>query len=117
MTICTRDRINILSEVIKTDSLVPAEPIGITVGDGLAPPEVTYKNTPTELKSVGVFFSCQGLKIWFLFTKIVYIIFKCVVYNLNGRLSAVYFACDGFFVFKCFVNGEEMEHFIENVSR
>ena len=46
VTICTRDRIQILSEIIKTPLAVANEVINSGVGEGLAPPEYVVKLMP-----------------------------------------------------------------------
>ena len=40
VTICIRDRMHILSEIVRTDLTSTDKPIGIAVGEGLAPPEI-----------------------------------------------------------------------------
>ena len=45
VTICIRDRMHILAEIIKTDLTATDKTIGTTVGEGLAPPEITVKGT------------------------------------------------------------------------
>ena len=44
VTICIRDRMHILSEIVKTD--IRATDKTISVGEGLAPPEITVKLKP-----------------------------------------------------------------------
>ena len=46
VTICIRDRMHILSEIIKTDLTATDKTIGTAVGEGLAPPEITVKLKP-----------------------------------------------------------------------
>ena len=46
VTICVRDRMQILSEIVRTDLTVTDKTIGIAVGEGLAPPEITVKLKP-----------------------------------------------------------------------
>ena len=47
VTICTRDRMNILSEIIKTDFTVADKTTNsAAVGEGLAPPEMTVELKP-----------------------------------------------------------------------
>ena len=46
ITICVRDRMQILSEIVKTDLTAADNTIGIAVGEGLAPPEITVKLKP-----------------------------------------------------------------------
>ena len=46
VTICIRDRMNILSETVKTDLTVTDKTNGLAVGEGLAPPEITVKLKP-----------------------------------------------------------------------
>ena len=46
LPICIRDRAQILSEIVKTDLMAADETIGLTVGEGLAPPEITVKLKP-----------------------------------------------------------------------
>ena len=46
VTICTRDRKQLLSEVIKTDLAFIDKTTGLYVGEGLAPPEYTVKLKP-----------------------------------------------------------------------
>ena len=41
VTICIRDRMNILSEIVKTDLTATDKTNGLVVGEGLAPPEIT----------------------------------------------------------------------------
>ena len=40
VTICVRDRMQILSEIVRTDLTSTDKTIGIAVGEGLAPPEI-----------------------------------------------------------------------------
>ena len=44
VTICVRDRMQILSEIVRTDLTSANKTIGIAVGEGLAPPEITGCN-------------------------------------------------------------------------
>ena len=46
VTICIRDRMKILSEIVKTDLASTDKTIGIEVGEGLAPPGITVKLKP-----------------------------------------------------------------------
>ena len=46
VTICTRDRKQILSEIVKTDFTATNKTINSAVGEGLAPPECTVKLKP-----------------------------------------------------------------------
>ena len=46
VTICVRDRMKILSEIVRIDPTVSDKTIGIAVGEGLAPPEFTVKLKP-----------------------------------------------------------------------
>ena len=46
VTICVRDRTQILSEIVRTDLTSANKTIGIAVGEGLAPPEITVKLKP-----------------------------------------------------------------------
>jgi len=46
VTICVRDRMQILSEIVRTDLPATDKTIGIAVGEGLAPPEITVKLKP-----------------------------------------------------------------------
>ena len=46
VTICVRDRMQILSEIVRTDLTSANKTIGISVGEGLAPPEITVKLKP-----------------------------------------------------------------------
>ena len=46
VTICTRDRMQILSEIVRTDLTATDKTIGIAVGEGLAPPQFTVKLKP-----------------------------------------------------------------------
>ena len=46
VTICIRDRMNILSEIVKTDLTATDKTNGLAVGEGLAPPEITVKLKP-----------------------------------------------------------------------
>ena len=46
VTICIRDRMNILSEIVKTDLAATEEIMNSAVGEGLAPPEFTIKLKP-----------------------------------------------------------------------
>ena len=46
VTICIRDRMNILSEIVKTDLTATDKTNGLEVGEGLAPPEITVKLKP-----------------------------------------------------------------------
>jgi REP element-mobilizing transposase RayT len=46
VTICVRDRMQILSEIVRTDLTSANKTIGIAVGEGLAPPEITVKLKP-----------------------------------------------------------------------
>ena len=46
ITVCVRDRMQILSEIVKTDLTAADNTIGIAVGEGLAPPEITVKLKP-----------------------------------------------------------------------
>ena len=46
VTICVRDRMQILSEIVRTDLTSADKTIGIAVGEGLAPPEITVKLKP-----------------------------------------------------------------------
>ena len=41
VTICVRDRMQILSEIVRTDLTAADRTNGIAVGEGLAPPEIT----------------------------------------------------------------------------
>jgi hypothetical protein len=43
VTICVRDRMQILSEIVRTDLTVTDKTISISVGEGLAPPENKHK--------------------------------------------------------------------------
>ena len=43
VTICVRDRMQILSEIVRTDLTLTDKTIGIAVGEGLAPPEATKR--------------------------------------------------------------------------
>ena len=44
--ICIRDRMHILSEIVKTDLTATDKTNGLSVGEGLAPPEITVKLKP-----------------------------------------------------------------------
>ena len=46
VTICIRDRMNILSEIVKTDLTATDKTNRSAVGEGLAPPEITVKLKP-----------------------------------------------------------------------
>lgn len=46
VTICVRDRMQILSEIIRDDITATDKISGIAVGEGLAPPEITVKLKP-----------------------------------------------------------------------
>ena len=46
VTICVRDRMQILSEIVRTDLTVTDKTISISVGEGLAPPEFTVRLKP-----------------------------------------------------------------------
>ncbi len=46
VTICIRDRMQILSEIVKTDLTVTDETYDFAVGEGLAPPEYSVKLKP-----------------------------------------------------------------------
>ena len=46
VTICVRDRMQILSEIVRTDLTAADRTNGIAVGEGLAPPEITVKLKP-----------------------------------------------------------------------
>ena len=46
VTICVRDRMQILSEIIRDDITATDKTSGIAVGEGLAPPEITVKLKP-----------------------------------------------------------------------
>ena len=46
VTICIRDRMHILSGIVKTDLTVADKTNGLAVGEGLAPPEITVKLKP-----------------------------------------------------------------------
>ena len=46
VTICVRDRMQILSEIIRDDITATEKTSGIAVGEGLAPPEITVKLKP-----------------------------------------------------------------------
>ena len=46
VTICVRDRMQILSEIVRTDLTSANKTNGIAVGEGLAPPEITVKLKP-----------------------------------------------------------------------
>ena len=46
VTICIRDRMQILSEIVRTALTATDKAIGIAVGEGLAPPEITVKLKP-----------------------------------------------------------------------
>ena len=46
VTICVRDRMKILSEIVRTDLTVTDKTISISVGEGLAPPEFTVRLKP-----------------------------------------------------------------------
>ena len=46
ITICVRDRMQILSEIVRTDLTATDKTPGISVGEGLAPPEITVKLKP-----------------------------------------------------------------------
>jgi REP element-mobilizing transposase RayT len=43
VTICVRDRMQVLSEIVRTDLTVADKTIGTAVGEGLAPPEFDIK--------------------------------------------------------------------------
>ena len=43
VTICVRDRMQILSEIVRTDLTSADKTIVIAVGEGLAPPEITAR--------------------------------------------------------------------------
>ena len=46
VTICIRDRMHILSQIVKTELIATDETMGLAVGEGLAPPEFTVKLKP-----------------------------------------------------------------------
>ena len=46
VTICIRDRMNILSEILKTDLTATDKTNGLSVGEGLAPPGFLCKYAP-----------------------------------------------------------------------
>ena len=46
VTICIRDRMHILSQIVKTELIATDETMGLDVGEGLAPPEFTVKLKP-----------------------------------------------------------------------
>ena len=46
VTICVRDRMKILSEIVITDLSATDKTTGIAVGEGLAPPDITVKLKP-----------------------------------------------------------------------
>ena len=46
VTICVRDRMQILSEIVRNNFTPADKTIGIAVGEGLAPPEITVKLKP-----------------------------------------------------------------------
>ena len=46
VTICIRDRMQILSEIVRTDLTATDKTNGMAVGEGLAPPEITVKLKP-----------------------------------------------------------------------
>ena len=46
VTICVRDRMQILSEIVRIDNTATAKTIDTAVGEGLAPPEITLKLKP-----------------------------------------------------------------------
>ena len=46
VTICIRDRMHILSEIVKTDLTATDKTNGLAVGEGLAPPEITVHLKP-----------------------------------------------------------------------
>jgi REP element-mobilizing transposase RayT len=46
VTICVRDRMQILSEIVRTDLPATYKTIETAVGEGLAPPEITVKLKP-----------------------------------------------------------------------
>ena len=46
VTICVRDRMQILSEIVIEDITATDKTIEIAVGEGLAPPEITVKLKP-----------------------------------------------------------------------
>ena len=46
VTICVRDRMQILSEIVRTDLPATNKTIETAVGEGLAPPEITVKLKP-----------------------------------------------------------------------
>ena len=46
VTICVRDKMHILSDVVKTDLTDTDKTNGLAVGEGLAPPEITVKLKP-----------------------------------------------------------------------
>ena len=46
VTICVRDRMHILSEIVKTDLAATDKINGLAVGEGLAPPEITVTLKP-----------------------------------------------------------------------
>ncbi len=46
VTICVRDRMHILSEIVKTDLTATYKTNNSAVGEGLAPPEITVKLKP-----------------------------------------------------------------------
>ena len=46
VTICIRDRMQILSEIVKTDLTATKKTNGLAVGEGLAPPEITVQLKP-----------------------------------------------------------------------
>ena len=46
VTICVRDRMRILSEIVRTDFAAIDKTMDVAVGEGLAPPEITVKSKP-----------------------------------------------------------------------
>ena len=46
VTICIRDRMHILSEIVKADLTATDKTNGLAVGEWLAPPEITVKLKP-----------------------------------------------------------------------
>ena len=62
VTICVRDRMQILSEIVRTDLTSADKTIVIAVGEGLAPPEITVKLKPCGevVKEQLQFSECYG---------------------------------------------------------
>ena len=60
VTICIHDRMNILSEIVKENLTATDKTNGLTVGEGLAPPEITVKLKPCGYRYSGRGGACSS---------------------------------------------------------